>query len=190
MNDFIAKCERHRSYLRVIARSAIPRKLQGRIDASDVVQETMIKAIADIGGFRGSDTQDMAAYLKRILRNHLADEYRKAFADKRDAALERSIDAAINDSTTRFGDLLPAHLSTPSKELQHSEKLAALADALCRLPDDQRTAIELHKLERLSLEETAATMQRTNASVAGLLRRGLAALNQAFSDQNRTDANE
>lgn len=180
--EFNSRLERHRNYLRTIARHAIPRKLQGKLDASDVVQETMIKALAGVNGFRGNDTQDMAAFLTGVLRNHLIDECRRFTAAKRDVGIERSIDAAINDSTTRLGDLLTAALSTPSKQLQREERRLALAETLCSLPDDQRTAIELHKLKGLSLEETAANMQRSLPSVAGLLRRGLAALNHALSE--------
>lgn len=174
--EFIAKFERHRNYLRIIARRALPRKLQGKIDASDIVQETMIKAFKGIGGIEGANTQDVAAYLAGILRNHIIDECRKHFADKRDADLERSIDETINDSSSRLGNLIPADQSTHSGHLRRTERLLALSDALCGLPDDQRRAIELHHLEGMSLEETATKMQRTVDSVAGLLRRGLIAL--------------
>ncbi|MCK6456386.1 MAG: sigma-70 family RNA polymerase sigma factor [Phycisphaerae bacterium] len=183
--EFIAKFERHRNYLRIIARRALPRKLQGKIDASDIVQETMIKAFKGIGGIEGANTQDVAAYLAGILRNHIIDECRKATADKRDVALERSIDAAIDDSSSRLGNLIPAAQSTPSGQMRLAERLLAVADALACLPDDQRIAVELHHLVGLTLEETAAEMQRSLPSVAGLLRRGLSALNQTLSEDER-----
>jgi RNA polymerase sigma-70 factor (ECF subfamily) len=47
---------------------------------------------------------------------------------------------------------------------------------MARLPEDQRTALELHQLQGLPVLEVGQQMGRTAASVAGLLRRGLAEL--------------
>ena len=61
--------------------------------------------------------------------------------------------------------------------MQH-EELLRLAEALDRLPDDQRTAVELHHLQGCSVVDIGAQLDRTEAAVAGLLRRGLKKLRE------------
>jgi RNA polymerase sigma-70 factor, ECF subfamily len=57
-----------------------------------------------------------------------------------------------------------------------------LADALAKLPEDQRTAIERRHLQAWSVAELAAATGRTEASVAGLLRRGLKRLRELLHE--------
>jgi RNA polymerase sigma-70 factor, ECF subfamily len=60
------------------------------------------------------------------------------------------------------------------------EQMLELAAALAELPDDQRTAVELHHLEGFSLIEVGEQMQRSKEAVAGLIFRGLKRLRGLF----------
>jgi RNA polymerase sigma-70 factor (ECF subfamily) len=63
------------------------------------------------------------------------------------------------------------------------EQLLRLADALAQLPDDQRVALELHHLQGHSAPAIAKVMDRSTASVAGLLRRGLQTLRSLLREE-------
>jgi len=76
---------------------------------------------------------------------------------------------------------LAAEQSTPSDHVMHQERLCRLAEAIAALPEEQRTAIELHHLQELALAEVARRMDRTPASVAGLVRRGLIVLRERLA---------
>src|SRR5437899_12573408 len=52
--------EQYRNYLVMLARLQIGRRLQGKVDASDLVQETFLEAYRDFGQFRGSTEQELA----------------------------------------------------------------------------------------------------------------------------------
>ncbi len=167
------RLERHRDYLRMLARVNLPWRLRSKLDASDIVQQTLFKAHQNLDEFRGQTEAELVAWLSRILANTLADEARRFGGAKRDVALERSLHAAVVDSSARLESLLPGGGASPSNQAVRAEGVLQLASALEQLPHDQRTAVELHHLRDCSVSEVAEMMGRTEASVAGLLRRGL-----------------
>ena len=168
--------ERFRGYLYVLAERHADRRLQGKADASDVVQQTLVQALAGLSQFRGRSDAEMAAWLRQILARQLANAARDFGRQKRDAARERSLEAALDQSASRLELVLAAADSTPSQNAQRNEQFLQLAAALAELPEAQRQAIVLHHLERKSLEEIGGQMDRTAAAVAGLVKRGLRAL--------------
>jgi RNA polymerase sigma-70 factor (ECF subfamily) len=58
------------------------------------------------------------------------------------------------------------------------EDLLRLARALEQLPEDQCTVVELHHLQDRAVADIAATLGRSEAAVAGLLRRGIKRLRE------------
>jgi RNA polymerase sigma-70 factor (ECF subfamily) len=65
--------EPFRKYLKVLAELHLDRKLRGKLDASDVVQQTMLRAYSALGGLRQREPEVLAAWLRRILASTLAD---------------------------------------------------------------------------------------------------------------------
>jgi RNA polymerase sigma-70 factor (ECF subfamily) len=168
--------ERFRSYLYVLAGRHVDRRLQGKVDASDVVQLTLLQALAAWNQFRGRSDAELAAWLRQILARQLANTARDIGRQKRDAARERSLEVALDQSAARLEMVLAAADSSPSQHAQRNEQFLQLTEALAQLPDAQREAIVLHHLEQRSLEEVGRHMDRTAVAVAGLIKRGLRAL--------------
>jgi len=93
------------------------------------------------------------------------------------------LDQALNASSARIAAWLQADQSSPSRHVEREEDLSRLAAALAQLPDDQRTAVELHHLQGLPLAEVAAQLERTKGATAALLFRGLKKLRQLLEDR-------
>ena len=178
--------ERYRDYLHLLARQQMDRRLQARLDASDIVQQTLLNAHRNIHQFRGTSAVELAAWLRAILANELTGAARKHLQrEKQNVAVERSLQAGLNDSSVRLESWLAADQSSPSQHMMRHEQLLRLADELAQLPQDQRMALELKYLQNLPIAAIAEQMSRSRASVTGLLRRGLAKLRQRMQLDSR-----
>jgi RNA polymerase sigma-70 factor (ECF subfamily) len=175
--------EAYRDYLRLLAGVQLDPRLRGKLDPSDVVQETLARAHEKAEQFRGTTEAERAAWLRQILASQLAAAVRRYLdAGKRDTGRERSLHAAVEDSSARLEALLAADQTSPSERAVRHEELRRLAAALAGLPEDQRQAVELHHLRGKPLEEVARELGRSEAAVGGLLRRGLKRLRELMRE--------
>jgi RNA polymerase sigma-70 factor (ECF subfamily) len=178
-----AGLEPYRPYLELLARLHLRQRFHGKLGASDVVQQTLLRAVQNLGQYRGRSEAELAGWLRRILTNTLADAVRELTGAKRDLGLERSLEASLAQSSARLERLLRPDGTSPSEEVQRREQLLHLSAALAGLPDDQRLALEMHYLQGCTVADVAEQMGRTERSVAGLVRRGLQSLRVLLADK-------
>jgi RNA polymerase sigma-70 factor (ECF subfamily) len=176
--------ELYRQYLALLARRQIGLRLQGKVDASDLVQETFLEAHRHFDRFRGSDEPQLVAWLRQILAGKVANLVRHYFGTQgRDVRLEEELAADLDDSARQLDRDLVAPLTSPSLQAVRREQTVLLADALAQLPEDYRDVLVLRHLEGLTFPEIAERMQRTQDSVEKLWLRGLTRLRQVFGDE-------
>lgn len=187
MSDVVAVDDQpldgYRQYLLLLARAHLDPRLGEKLDASDVVQQTLLEAHEQRGQFRGTSGAEKAAWLRQILAHNLADALRRFRRDKRDVAREHSLEAAMDHSSARLAAWLVAEQSLPSQEAMRHEQAVRLANALAELPDAQREALVLQHWHGQSLAEIGKQLGRTRAAVAGLLKRGLKRLRVLLHDE-------
>ncbi len=173
--------ELYRHYLTLLARLQLGRRLQGKVDPADVVQETFLKAHRDFGLFRGHTEAELVSWLRRILITNLAMLVRHyCGARRRDVRLECELAAEVDHSSRVLDRGLVAGDSSPSQRAARREQAVVLADALQRLPEDYREVIILRHMEGLTFPEVARQMGRTLDSVKKLWARGLAQLRRCL----------
>jgi RNA polymerase sigma-70 factor (ECF subfamily) len=173
---------RYREYLCLLARLHLDPRLQAKLDPSDVVQQTLLKAHECREQLRGQSPAEEVAWLRTILTNTLADAMRRFGRRQRDVGVERSLEAAVEDSSVRLNAWLAADQSSPSQKAMREEQLLQLAAALAQLPPDQRTAVELRHLRGYSVAAISQQMDRSEAGVTGLIRRGLQKLRKELAE--------
>ena len=168
-------------YLTLLARVQIGRRLQGKVDADDLVQETFLEVHRQIANFRGQTQAEFVAWLRRILAGQLALNIRRYLGTKgRDATLERELGVQLDQSSAVLDRGLVASQSTPSQHASRREQGVLLAEALDMLPKDYREVIILRHLEDLPLVEAARRMGRSEDSVQKLWVRALVSLRKAM----------
>jgi RNA polymerase sigma-70 factor (ECF subfamily) len=169
--------ESYRNYLALLARLEIGRRLQGKVDDSDLVQETFLEAHRNFARFRGLTEGELVSWLRQILAGRLANLVRRYYGTKRrDPRLERELADDLERSSNALDFGLVARQSSPSQQAARHEQAMLLADALKQLPDDYREGIILSHLEGLSFPEVARRLGRSLDSVKNLWARALGRL--------------
>jgi RNA polymerase sigma-70 factor, ECF subfamily len=175
--------ELYRNYLHLLARLEIGRRLQGKLDASDLVQETFLEAHRNFPRFRGTAEPQLVQWLRQILAAKVANLVRQYFGTQaRDVRLEQELAGELDNSSRMLGQELWASLASPSQQAVQREQAVLLADALERLPADYREVIILRHLEGLTFPEVARRMERSQDSVEKLWLRALVRLRQVFGE--------
>jgi RNA polymerase sigma-70 factor (ECF subfamily) len=176
--------ELYRGYLALLARLQIGRRLQGKVDAADLVQDTFVEAHSHFREFRGVTEAELVCWLRQILAGRLGNLVRRYLGtQRRNVRLERELADELDRSSRALNQDPPATQSTPSQGAARREQAVLLADALGRLPDDYREVIILHHLEGQTFPEVARRMDRTLDSVKNLWARALAQLRRSLGDR-------
>jgi len=147
--------------------------VQGRLDASDVVQLTWWSAFRAFPHFEG-DVTAFVGWLKNIHERNLRDAIRDQRADKRDIGKE------VTPSS--LAPIVRAKLTSPSQKLMRKEQQEQIDRCLLQLPAAQREALRLRFQEELPIAEIVQQMGRSETAVAGLLKRGLSGLRALMNE--------
>lgn len=140
--------------------------LQNEQDAEDLAQEVFIEAIRNAVKFRGD--AKLSTWLYRIAVNRSLNHMR----DNRKRRFWRDIDSLIgfnlNSEDEESGESGPF---VNEDHLEQQEQKLMIGKAIQSLPENQRIAFTLNKLEDLSYAEVAGVMQTSLSSVESLIHR-------------------
>jgi RNA polymerase sigma-70 factor (ECF subfamily) len=179
-----ALLELYRPYLLVLARVQIGRRLQGKVDAADLVQEAFLGAARDFGQFRGATEQEFTGWLRQILASLLANQIRHyQGTQRRDIRLERQLAVELDQSSHALDGALASPHSSPSQQAARREQAVLLAEALGRLPEEQRQLLVFRHLEGLTFPEVAQRMGRTIDVVKKMWLRALASIRRLLEGE-------
>ncbi len=177
--------ESHSPYLSLLARLQINRRLQGKVDPGDIVQETFLEAHKHFGIFRGNSAAEFACWLRQILAGVLSNCVRRYVGAKaRDVRLERQLAWELDHTSQLLDRGLVGKQSSPSQQAARREQMLVLAAALDKLPPDYRDVIIARQLEGHSFPDVSRLMGRSEDSVQKLWVRALARLKRILQDES------
>ena len=152
---------RHRHRLRRMVELRLDRRLQARIDASDVVQEAYVEVVGRLKEYLGAPSYPLFLWLRLIVGERLLKLHRHHLGTQmRDAALEVSLyRGALPEASSAAlaAQLLGKHTS-PTQAAVRAERMIRLQEALNTLDAIDREVLSLRHFEELSLAETALSL--------------------------------
>jgi RNA polymerase sigma factor (sigma-70 family) len=137
--------------------------VQNAEDAEDVAQEVFIQVYRSIHSFKGESK--LSTWLYRIATTRSLDLLRSRKSKKRFGFIQR----LMGDGEEPLHEI--PDFNHPGVALEKKENAAKLFRAIGKLPDQQKTAFTLHKMEGLSYQEVSQVMETTVPAVESLMHR-------------------
>jgi RNA polymerase sigma-70 factor (ECF subfamily) len=157
--------EKYRGFLWRLADQGLDDRAAGRIDASDVVQQTCLSVHRQILKFDGRDSAQFIAWLRQIHENNIRNAARNQLH-----AAKRAID---REKRVNNADIYSDPRATPSQHIVRNEESDRLASAIEQLPPDEREALERRYLNDESMADIAAGMGLTRSALVWLMNRAM-----------------
>ncbi|SMP39732.1 RNA polymerase, sigma subunit, ECF family [Neorhodopirellula lusitana] len=178
----------YQNYVRLLAASQLRAKLRTRVSASDVVQDTFMKAHRGFEEFRGKTGGEFVVWLRSILSRQIQTLYEQhVTVQSRDVRREVSLEEIgkwVDRSSTKLEAVLIGSDPSPGTKLQNHERMLRVADAIAQLSVDHREVLLLRSVEELGYKEIAERMQRSHGAVRMLWLRSIEALRDKLAEDN------
>lgn len=176
---------KHRDRLRLMVRLRIDQRLQGRIDPSDVLQETYVEALERFDGYVTKPTMPFFLWLRFLTAQRLVTFHRQHLGfQARDADREVSLlDGAVPGASSAVlaAELVGAQ-STPSHVAMRAERQRQLQEALERMDAMDREVLVLRHFEQLTNTEVAQVLQLKESAASRRYSRALWRLTEILSE--------
>ena len=176
--------DHYRDQLRRVVAFRLHPRLSGRVDASDVVQQTFLEARTRIHHFIDNASMPFSLWLRHIALQTLVEVHRKHLGvRKRDPRREVSMDQA-DSNYTAMAERLVANLTSPSNAAVRNERLQRLRDAIDGMDEIDREVLVLRHFEVLSNKEVAETLGIGQPAASNRYIRAVKRLSDILAEQS------
>jgi RNA polymerase sigma-70 factor (ECF subfamily) len=157
--------ERYRRRLRRMVAVRFDLRLAARVDPSDVVQETLAEAAAQLNRYLQERPLPFYPWLRQLAQRRLIDLHRRHVLAQRRTVIREAGVGLPDRSAVALVDRLFGQLSSPSAPLHRQERRDRVRAALAALPEKDREVLVLRILEGLPTRETAAVLGMSEVAV-------------------------
>lgn len=159
--------------------------LRRKVEPDDILQEVSVEAVRSLAAIDLAD-RDPFGWLCQIAERRIIDTHRKFFGTQKRAA-GREVPLGTPGGDTQHAaiiDLLVASLTSPSQAFSRNMREVRLAEAMAKLPEDQREALRLRYLEGLPTRDIAERIGKTDGAVRVMLTRSLNKLQELMGEES------
>jgi|SaaInlStandDraft_1057018.scaffolds.fasta_scaffold09883_3 RNA polymerase sigma-70 factor, ECF subfamily len=181
VNDLM---NRHRDALRRLVHFRLDRKISGRVDASDVVQDVLIEANRRLKDYVADPSMPFHLWVRQLAKDRMIDLHRRHHAQKRSVDREQPLQGR------KFGDRssldLAAQLSdqelTPAAATIRKELEERFLEALDQLDESEREIVVMRHVEHLGNGEVAEALDLSPAAAGMRYLRAIRRLKSVLTD--------
>jgi RNA polymerase sigma-70 factor, ECF subfamily len=177
--------ERYRGRLRRMVALRLDPRLQGRVDASDVIQEGYLDAMRRLDEFIRDPAVPFYIWLRFLVGQRVQDQHRRHLASPgRDVGREVSIyrGAMPSASTATLAAQLMGKLTSPSHAAMRTERKIRLQEALNRMDPLDREILVLRHYEQMTNGNAAAALGLDKSAASKRYTRALERLKEILAD--------
>ena len=180
----------HRDRLKRIVSSCLDQRVQGRLDASDVLQETFIEAYGRVHEYLAEPKVSLFVWLRFLAKQRLAMMHRQHLSvQARDVRRDRPLlwDEENRHSSVLLATQLAVRLTTASATLSRKELRLQIQDAHNKLDAKSREVLLLRHFEQLSNVETAEVLAISSTAACNRYVRALERLKHLLNAPEASD---
>jgi len=160
---------KHRDRLRAMVSLRLDRRLYGRLDASDIVQEALIEASRRLPAYAESPPMDFYLWLRQLTTQKLIDAHRRHLgAKKRNVGQDVSLfrGALPEASSIGLANQLLGRLTSPTRAAMRAELQLKVQELLNGLSPVDREVLVLRHFEQLSNEQVAKVLDLSRSAAS------------------------
>lgn len=151
--------ERHRPSLRRLIDFRLDRRLERRVDASDVVQDVLIEANRRLAEYLKDPVMPFHLWLRHLAKDRIIDLHRRhRLARKRSIEREQPLAGFGDRSSLDLAAMLKDPELTPAAATIRKELQLRFFEAIESLPEDDREILLMRHQEHLGNSEVAAAL--------------------------------
>lgn len=147
-------------------------------EAADLTQETFLRALKAVSGFRGES--DLKTWLYRIAINESRNRFRWWKRRRREKTV--SLDESLGNTESSYQDILADRSASPEDDALRRERESILQRALVELPVIYREPVVLFDIEGLSYDEICKALELNLGTLKSRLARGRQELKKRLAD--------
>jgi len=175
--------DRYRDFLRRMVEVRLDRRLAARVDASDVVQETLVEASRRLDDYLRERPLPFFGWLRQLAGERMIDMHRRHVVSQRRSVMREHRDSEpVDASADELVRRLLAGDTSPSQHVIRKERHEQLRKALGALTDRDREIVLMRHLEHLSTAEIAGALEISESAVKSRLLRALLRMRQQMDD--------
>lgn len=180
--------DRYRPRLEKIIEFRLDDRLQRRVDAADVLQETFLELTKRLPEYLANPAVSLFVWMRQKAIQTLIDLHREHFRDKRNVSKELGQAPNWNSNETGLSihAFLAASLTSPSQHLIRGEEVIKLQGAINSLDELDREVIALRHFEQLTNMQVAEILNLSPTAASNRYIRALSRLSETLTNSSNT----